>query len=73
LQRYLHEFDFRYNYRVGLGYSDSQHTEIAIRGAEGKRLTYSADWSKVRRLSTRYRAIRSRFRRRAQSTASRCD
>ena len=40
LHRYLSEFDFRYSYRVKLGYSDSQRTEIAIKGAEGKRLTY---------------------------------
>jgi transposase-like protein len=40
LHRYLAEFDFRYSYRVRLGYSDTARTEIAIKGAEGKRLTY---------------------------------
>ena len=40
LQRYLHEFDFRYSHRSALGVSDAQRTAIAIRGAEGKRLMY---------------------------------
>lgn len=40
LHRYLAEFDFRYNYRQSLGYSDTDRTLAAIRGAEGKRLTY---------------------------------
>src|ERR1019366_3754564 len=40
LHRYLAEFDFRYNHRVGLGYSDVDRTFAAIRGVEGKRLTY---------------------------------
>lgn len=39
LHRYLSEFDFRYNARkVG----DGERTERAIRGAEGRRLTYKA-------------------------------
>lgn len=40
LHRYLAEYDFRYNYRVKLGYSDMDRTFQAIRGIEGKRLTY---------------------------------
>jgi transposase-like protein len=40
LHRYLAEFDFRYNHRVKLGYSDVDRTRIAIKGIEGKRLTY---------------------------------
>ncbi len=40
LHRYTTEFDFRYNYRIGLGYSDMQRTLIATKGIEGKRLTY---------------------------------
>jgi ISXO2-like transposase domain len=40
LHRYGAEFDFRYNHRVGLGYSDMQRTEIAAAGIYGKRLTY---------------------------------
>ena len=40
LHRYLAEFDFRYNHRIGLGYSDIDRTFAAIKGVEGKRLTY---------------------------------
>ena len=40
LQRYLAEFDFRYSNRSALGIEDAQRTTLAIRGAEGKRLTY---------------------------------
>ena len=40
LHRYLAEFDFRYNHRTKLGYGDIDRTYAAIRGAEGKRLTY---------------------------------
>ena len=40
LKRYLGEFDFRYNERAGLEVSDTERTERAIKGAEGKRLTY---------------------------------
>jgi transposase-like protein len=40
LHRYLAEFDFRYNYRVGLGFSDLARTSAIVRGADGKRLTY---------------------------------
>ena len=37
LQRYLNEFDFRYSNR---GITDWERTTIALKGAEGKRLTY---------------------------------
>lgn len=40
LHRYLAEFDFRFNHRVALGYSDIDRTKAAIFGAGGKRLTY---------------------------------
>ena len=40
LHRYLAEFDFRYNYRASLGYNDTERTIAAVRGGEGKRLTY---------------------------------
>jgi transposase-like protein len=40
LQRYLHEFDFRYSNRIKLGIDDSERTTRAIKGADGKRLTY---------------------------------
>lgn len=40
LHRYLSEFDFRYSYRVALGYDDSARAAKALEGAKGKRLTY---------------------------------
>jgi hypothetical protein len=40
LKRYLGEFDFRYNYRTKLGYSDRERATIAVKGIVGKRLTY---------------------------------
>lgn len=40
LKRYLGEFDFRYSYRVKLGYSDADRAIEALKGIEGKRLTY---------------------------------
>jgi len=40
LHRYSAEFDFRYNYRVGIGYSDMQRAEMIAAGMLGKRLTY---------------------------------
>ncbi len=40
LQRYLAEFDFRYSNRIALGVDDLLRTMRAIKGAEGKRLTY---------------------------------
>jgi transposase-like protein len=40
LKRYLAEYDFRYNERAALGIDDAERTARAIKGAEGKRLTY---------------------------------
>ena len=40
LHRYLSEFDFRYSNRVALGFDDKARTVAAVKGAEGKRLTY---------------------------------
>ena len=40
LQRYVTEFDFRYNYRVANGYSDEQRAEMLLHGVVGKSLTY---------------------------------
>ena len=40
LQRYLDEFDFRQSNRARLGVDDVERTRRAIKGAEGKRLTY---------------------------------
>jgi hypothetical protein len=35
LHRYSAEFDFRYNHRVSLGYTDMQRTELAAAGIYG--------------------------------------
>lgn len=40
LHRYLAEFDFRQNNRIALGVNDDVRTERAVKGADGKRLTY---------------------------------
>lgn len=40
LHRYLSEFDFRYNNRAKLGIDDNDRTIAALKGIEGKRLTY---------------------------------
>ena len=40
LNRYLAEFDFRQNNRAKLGVNDSARAAIALKGIEGKRLTY---------------------------------
>ncbi|HXL68248.1 MAG TPA: IS1595 family transposase [Xanthobacteraceae bacterium] len=40
LHRYLAEFDFRYNNRSNLGVEDGERAVRAVKGAEGKRLTY---------------------------------
>jgi hypothetical protein len=40
LDRYLTEFDFRYNQRISLGVNDDQRMEKAAKGIVGKRLTY---------------------------------
>lgn len=39
LKRYLCEFDFRYNYRIALGFDDAARATLAVRGTAGKRLT----------------------------------
>ncbi|MEQ8194226.1 MAG: IS1595 family transposase [Rhodospirillales bacterium] len=40
LHRYLAEFDFRYNKRVGLEVTDEQRADYILDGIVGKRLTY---------------------------------
>lgn len=40
LPRYVAEFDFRYTNRVRLGIDDTERALIALKGIEGKRLTY---------------------------------
>ena len=40
LHRYMAEYDFRYSNRIALGIDDAERAAKAIKGAEGKRLTY---------------------------------
>jgi transposase-like protein len=40
LQRYLNEFAFRYSNRSGVGIGDAERAALALKGIEGKRLTY---------------------------------
>ncbi len=40
LQRYVTEFEFRYNNRSKLGITDTMRAETALKGIGGKRLTY---------------------------------
>ena len=40
LDRYLAEFDFRYNNRSDLGVEDGERAAKALKGIEGKHLTY---------------------------------
>ena len=40
LHRYVAEYDFRYNNREALGVDDDARMIAAVRGGEGKRLTY---------------------------------
>jgi transposase-like protein len=45
LDRYLAEFDFRQNTRAKLGINDEQRASLAVRGTQGKRLTYEMSGS----------------------------
>jgi len=47
LQRYLAEFDFRYNNRSSLGIEDIERAARTLRGIVGKRLTYRATDSRI--------------------------
>ena len=47
LQRYLSEFDFRYNAREALGYNDLDRAVILLQGVVGKRLTYQTTGQKA--------------------------
>ena len=40
LHRYLSEFEFRHNTRAKLGFNDLDRAALALKGIEGKRLTY---------------------------------
>lgn len=41
LHRYAAEFEFRYNNRTASGVDDVARSEVALRAAVGKRLTYA--------------------------------
>lgn len=40
LQRYVTDFEFRFNNRVGLGINDKMRADTLLKSVEGKRLTY---------------------------------
>jgi transposase-like protein len=40
LQRYMNEFDFRWNTRQSEGFNDTMRADVALKGITGKRLTY---------------------------------
>ncbi len=40
LQRYINEIAFKWDNRIALGVDDRQRTNAALKGIEGKRLTY---------------------------------
>jgi hypothetical protein len=40
LHRHLAEFEFRYSNRAALGINDGERAVLAMKGIEGKRLTY---------------------------------
>lgn len=40
LGRYCTEFNFRYNTRTALGFTDTERAKLALKGVSGKRLTY---------------------------------
>lgn len=42
LQRYLTEFDFRYNHRSSTGIEDAERAELLLKGISGRRLTYQS-------------------------------
>jgi transposase-like protein len=47
LHRYLAEFDFRYNRRIALGFTDTERAQDVARGAAGKRLMYQRPRSRA--------------------------
>ena len=47
LHRYLAEYEFRYNNRVGNGVDDRQRADVALAGIVGKRLTYKTAYDQA--------------------------
>ena len=50
LERYTTEFDFRYNHREKLGFTDTARTAAALNGISGKRLTYRQTDNKAKEI-----------------------
>jgi hypothetical protein len=48
LQRYINEIAFKWNNCIALGIDDTARTTAAIKGAEGKRLTYRRPDARIR-------------------------
>jgi transposase-like protein len=69
LHRYLAEFDFRYSHRVKLGIDDTTRMMLAIRGAEGKRLTYRRTGSASAAATARARRLTRQAQRNAYKVA----
>ena len=46
LKRYLAEYDFRYNERMGLNVTDAERATKAVKGVVGKRVTYQQSTSR---------------------------
>jgi hypothetical protein len=40
LHRYVSEFEFRYNTRTALGFTDSDRAALIVSGAEGRHMAY---------------------------------
>lgn len=40
MQRYVTEFDFRWNTRTKMGYTDADRARVALKSISGKRLMY---------------------------------
>ena len=47
LQRYVNEFDFRYNHRTAQGFTDGERANVVLKEIAGKRLTYRRTNSKA--------------------------
>ena len=60
LDRYLAEFDFRYNNRSGLGVKDGESAAKALKGIEGKRLTYRISDKAIKQKARAFLKWRSR-------------
>ena len=71
LHRYLAEFDFRYNRRTALGFTDAERTDDALKGIGGKRLTYRRIGEAANELRQKARKL-ARMREAAKHKISAC-